>query len=68
LQAVHEILDEENRFERAPHELGYLLEVKEATYPEKITETHTPLVLLDYETDLQSYDKKLCPSLDGRFS
>lgn len=68
LQAIHELLEDENRFESAPHELGYLLEAKAVTYPEKITETHTPHVLLDYETDLKSYDKKLCPSLDGRVS
>ncbi|WP_139367992.1 IS21 family transposase [Priestia abyssalis] len=68
LKAIHELLEVENHFDRDPHELGYLLEAKAATYPEKITETHTPLVLLDYETDLQTYDKKLCPSLDGRIS
>lgn len=68
LEAINDLLEIENRFEKAPHELGYLIEAKETVYPEKMMETHTPLVLLDYETDLHSYDKKLCPSLDGRAS
>lgn len=68
LNDVQEVLTPEGRMEREPHELGYILEAKEATYPEKIKETHTPAVLLNYETDLNTYDKKLCPSLEGRVS
>lgn len=68
LEDIHNILEVENRFERAPHELGYLMEAKQAAYPEKMTESHTPSILLDYQTDLKTYDQKLCPQLDGRVS
>ena len=35
----------------------------------KWKENHTPPVLIDYETDLQQYDRKLCPTLErGSFS
>jgi transposase len=68
LKSINDLLEVEERFGKAPYELGYILEAKEAVYPEKMMETYTPLVLLDYETDLHSYDKKLCPSLDGRVS
>lgn len=37
----------------------------QASYPEKIEEKHTPDILLDYETDLNTYDQRLCPSLRG---
>ena len=30
----------------------------------KWKENHTPPVLIDYETDLQQYDRKLCPTLE----
>lgn len=68
LNEIHEILETEGHIEREPHELGYILEAKEATYPEKIKEAHTPGILLDYETDLNTYDKNLCPALEGRVS
>lgn len=65
LNDIDSALELEERFERAPHELGYILEAKEATYPEKLNEVHTPEILLNYETDLHTYDKVLCPSLEG---
>ncbi|WP_079707632.1 IS21 family transposase [Paraliobacillus ryukyuensis] len=68
LDEIDEVLGAEGRIEREPHELGYILEAKAATYPEKIREAHTPGVLLDYEIDLNTYDKKLCPSLEGGIS
>jgi transposase len=68
LNEIHELLKTEGRLEREPHELGNILEAKAATYPDKIKEFHTPGILLDYETDLNTYDKKLCPSLEGRVS
>lgn len=67
LNDIHEILSDESRFERTPHELGCLLNVKEAMYPEKMKEGHTPEVLLDFETDLEPYNQ-LCPSYEGRVS
>jgi len=68
LNDIDSALELEERFERTPHELGYILEAKEVTYPEKLKEVHTPEVLLNYETDLHTYDKKLCPSLEGGVS
>ncbi len=68
LEAISLLLDGEHRLERAPHELGYLLEAKEAAYPDKMEEELTPPVLVGYETDMGIYDKQLCPSLDGRAS
>lgn len=65
LNDINSALEVEEHFERAPHELGYILEVKEAAYPEKLNEMHTPEILLNYETDLHTYDKRLCPSLEG---
>jgi transposase len=65
LQQLHELLQQEERLERDPHELGFLIEAKNISYPEKWDETHTPTVLVDYETDLGQYDRKLCPSLEG---
>lgn len=68
LEDIQYILEEENFLERAPHELGHIMDAKEAAYPEKMAESHTPIVLLNYETDLNQYDQKLCPSLEGRVS
>lgn len=68
LEDIQAVLETEERMERAPHELGLILEVKEAPYPEKIEEKHTPDILLDYETDLNTYDQRLCPSLEGSAS
>ncbi|EOQ02686.1 hypothetical protein IKC_05842, partial [Bacillus cereus VD184] len=33
-------------------------------YPQKWEEKHTPSVLVDYEMDLEQYDRKLCPTLE----
>ena len=49
---------------KAPHELDIILQTKQVTYPQKWKENHTPPVLIDYETDLQQYDRKLCPTLE----
>lgn len=68
LNDIQDVLAAEGRIEREPHEIGYILEAKETAYPEKIKENHTPDVLIDYEIDLNTYDKQLCPSLDGRVS
>jgi transposase len=68
LNDIHVALETEERYERAPHELGFILETKEVSYPEKINEVHTPEILLNYETDLNTYDKRLCPSLEGGVS
>ncbi|WML26679.1 hypothetical protein [Neobacillus sp. OS1-33] len=65
LNDIHMALERKERFERAPHELGFILEAREASYPEKLNEIHTPEILLNYETDLNIYDKRLCPSLEG---
>lgn len=65
LQQLHELLQQEERLERDLHELGFLIEAKNISYPEKWDEIHTPTVLVDYETDLGQYDRKLCPSLEG---
>ena len=51
-----------------PHELKFLLEAKQNVYPEKWAETHTPPVLVDYETDLNIYDQKLYPTYEGGVS
>lgn len=68
LNDIHAFLKTEQRFERAPHELGFILEAKEVAYPEKLSEAHTSEILLNYETDLNAYDKRLCPSLEGGVS
>jgi hypothetical protein len=68
LNEIQDILSVEGSLEREPHELGYILEAKKATYPEKIKESHTPEILIDYEIDLNTYDKQLCLSLEGRVS
>jgi len=65
LQQIHELLQQEELLERSPHELGFLLEAKNISYPEKWDEMHTPAILVDYETDLGQYDRKLCPLLEG---
>lgn len=65
LQQIHDLLQQEEWAERDPHELGFLLEAKKVSYPEKWDEMHTPAILVDYETDLGQYDRKLCPSLEG---
>lgn len=67
LKEIHNLLSEESRFERAPHELEIILQAKETVYPEKIEEVHTPAILLDYETDMDAYDK-LYPSPEGSVS
>lgn len=67
-EEIHLALDEENRFERLPHELGFLIDAKKASYPEKMPEAHTPSILLDYQTDLQTYDRQLIPQLEGKVS
>ncbi|WP_242225420.1 IS21 family transposase [Bacillus cereus group sp. BfR-BA-01380] len=64
-QQLNELLQQEERLEREPHELAFLLEAKNISYPDKWDEMHTPAVLVDYETDLGQYDRKLCPSLEG---
>jgi hypothetical protein len=68
LEEIQEVLKTEERMERAPHELEFILEAKETSYPEKMNEMHTPEILLNYETDLNTYDKRLCPSLEGSVS
>lgn len=68
LEEIQLALETENRFERMPHELGYLIEAKKASYPEKMPESHTPSILNDYQTDLHTYDRKLIPQLEGRVS
>jgi transposase len=68
LEEIQEVLATEERMERAPHELEFILEAKEASYPEKLKEMHTPEILVNYETDLNTYDKRLCPSLEGGVS
>lgn len=50
--------------EKTPHELDIILQTKQVTYPQKWKEHHTPPVLIDHETDLQQYDRKLCPTLE----
>jgi hypothetical protein len=35
LYDIHSVLETEERFDRAPHELGYILEAKETTYIQK---------------------------------
>lgn len=67
LNDIDEVLSDESRFERTPHELGYLLKAKEAMYPEKMEEDHTPKILLNHETNLENYNQ-LCPSYEGRVS
>lgn len=66
LNDIQALLSKEAHLDREPHELGYLLEAKRATYPEKIKESHTPGILIDYNIDLNTYDRILCPSLEGR--
>ncbi|MFY2158558.1 IS21 family transposase [Cytobacillus firmus] len=68
LNAINESLNDEKLLGRTPHELGHILEAKKSVYPEKLDEIHTPFVLLDYETDLESYDKRLFPNMGGRIS
>lgn len=65
LHEIQSILETEELFERTPHELGYLLKAKEVVHPKKLDEGHTPEILIDYETDLHTYDKRFCPSLEG---
>ncbi|MCM3738533.1 hypothetical protein M3215_22835 [Bacillus cytotoxicus] len=65
LQQLNEHLEQEERLHRDPHELGFLIDAKNIPYPDKWEEIHTPTVLVDYETDLCQYDRKLCPSLEG---
>lgn len=65
---IDSVLATEDRYERAPHELGYILGARETTYPEKLNDRHTPAILLDYETNLYTYDQRLCPSLEGSVS
>jgi transposase len=68
LDEIHAVLETKERLERTPHELGFILEAQETAYPEKLNEVHTPEILLNYETDLNTYDKRLCPSLEGGVS
>ncbi|PEJ76843.1 IS21 family transposase [Bacillus wiedmannii] len=69
LQQLHLLLENEEWLKKAPHELDIILQTKQVTYPQKWKENHTPPVLIDYETDLQQYDRKLCPTLErGSFS
>ena len=49
---------------KTPYELDGILQAKQVTYPQKWEEKHTPSVLVDYETDLEQYDRKLCPTLE----
>ncbi|MCQ6338280.1 IS21 family transposase, partial [Bacillus cereus] len=64
LQQLHLLLENEEWLQKAPHELDIILQTKQVTYPQKWKENHTPPVLIDYETDLQQYDRKLCPTLE----
>ncbi|MDF2858158.1 MAG: Integrase catalytic region [Neobacillus sp.] len=68
LEEIQAILSREERLERTPHELGILLEASQFSYPDKIAEKHTPGILLNYETNLATYDQRLCPSLEGGVS
>lgn len=67
LNDIQEILGDESRFERTPHELEFILDAKKASYPEKINEDHTPDILINHETNLKTYDQ-LYPSFEGRVS
>lgn len=64
LQQLHLLLENEEGLKKTPHELDIILQTKQVTYPQKRKENHTPPVLIDYETDLQQYDRKLCPTLE----
>jgi len=69
LQQIHLLLENEEWLKKAPHELDIILQTKQVTYPQKWAENHTPPILIDYETDLEQYDRKLCPTLErGSFS
>lgn len=64
LQQLHIALENEDWLSKTPYELDGILQAKQVTYPQKWEEKHTPSVLLDYETDLEQYDRKLCPTLE----
>ncbi|WP_257132123.1 hypothetical protein [Bacillus wiedmannii] len=64
LQQLHIVLENEDWLSKTPYELDGILQTKQVTYPQKWEEKHTPSVLVDYETDLEQYDRKLCPTLE----
>ncbi|MEH7457471.1 IS21 family transposase [Bacillus sp. JJ1127] len=58
LEEVSNVLNDESRYERDPHELRYLMDAHKLNNINTSYE-YTPSVLVNYETDLSSYDKLL---------
>ncbi|TLS33626.1 IS21 family transposase [Geobacillus thermoleovorans] len=65
LYEIAQWLEESQRWDLAPHEIGVLMEAKHSYYPDKWEESYTPSVLIDYETDLTVYDQRLHPAREG---
>ncbi|QNU24799.1 hypothetical protein IC806_00010 [Geobacillus zalihae] len=65
LYEIAQWLEESQRWDLTPHEIGVLMEAKHSYYPDKWEESYTPSVLIDYETDLTVYDQRLHPAREG---
>lgn len=65
LYEIAQWLEESQRWDLAPHEIGVLMEAKHSYYPDKWEESYTPSVLIDDETDLTVYDQRLHPAREG---
>lgn len=65
LLQIDELFQKKGRLKHEPHEIAFFLETKSFSLPEGFSEIHTLTILINLETDLQRYDRQLCPSIGG---